>query len=125
MCRVKEGQSLLAAGDDRGVQLLTGGLDAFGTLGATWPLAQLKKVFRSLGIPVPYPWRGGRPAYGADLSPREEEVAELVGRGYTNREIARSLCLSVRTVEDHVSSVLRKRGVRSRGALRAHSVKNP
>lgn len=42
------------------------------------------------------------------LTPREREVMRLIARGYTYREVARELVLSVKTVETHVSAVLRK-----------------
>jgi DNA-binding NarL/FixJ family response regulator len=46
-------------------------------------------------------------------------VALLVARGLSNRDIAAALFVSPRTVEHHVSSVLRKRGLRSRTQLAA------
>ena len=46
----------------------------------------------------------GRPT----LSPRELEVLELVAAGLTNEAIAERLCLSVRTVERHLSNVYAK-----------------
>jgi DNA-binding CsgD family transcriptional regulator len=42
------------------------------------------------------------------LTPREAEVLALVSRGYTNREIAQSLVISVKTASVHVSHILRK-----------------
>ena len=42
------------------------------------------------------------------LTPREAEVLALVARGYTNREIAAALVISVRTAGVHVSHILRK-----------------
>lgn len=42
------------------------------------------------------------------LSPREQEVMKLIARGYTYREAASALFISDRTIETHVSSVLRK-----------------
>jgi DNA-binding NarL/FixJ family response regulator len=42
------------------------------------------------------------------LTPREREVMRLIARGYTYREVANELVLSVKTVETHVSAVLRK-----------------
>ena len=51
------------------------------------------------------------------LSPREREVMRLIARGYTYKEIARRLSLSVKTVESHVSAVLRKLQLSSRHEL--------
>jgi predicted ATPase/DNA-binding SARP family transcriptional activator/DNA-binding CsgD family transcriptional regulator len=51
------------------------------------------------------------------LTPREREVAELVARGLTNRQIASDLYLSERTIENHVSKILRKLGLASRAQV--------
>ncbi|HEX7067594.1 MAG TPA: response regulator transcription factor [Candidatus Limnocylindria bacterium] len=51
---------------------------------------------------------------GGLLSAREQEVLRLLAEGMTDREIASALAISPRTVESHVSSVLRKLGVRNR-----------
>ena len=51
------------------------------------------------------------------LSPREREVMRLIARGYTYREVAKDLVLSVKTVETHVSSVLRKLQLSNRHEL--------
>ncbi len=51
------------------------------------------------------------------LSPREREVLRLIARGYTYKEIARELFISVKTVESHVSSVLRKLQLSTRHQL--------
>jgi DNA-binding NarL/FixJ family response regulator len=51
------------------------------------------------------------------LSPREREVMRLIARGYTYREVARDLVLSVKTVETHVSAVLRKLQLSNRHEL--------
>jgi DNA-binding CsgD family transcriptional regulator len=48
------------------------------------------------------------------LTAREREVAELVARALPNREVARALVLSERTVESHVRSILAKTGLKSR-----------
>jgi DNA-binding NarL/FixJ family response regulator len=51
------------------------------------------------------------------LTPREREVLRLLARGYTYKEIARRLEVSIKTVETHVSSVLRKLQLSSRHEL--------
>jgi len=63
---------------------------------------------------------GGRPSFDPELdqlTPREREVLRLIARGYTYREIARELYISVKTVESHVSSVLRKLQLSTRHQL--------
>ena len=62
--------------------------------------------------------RGPRPSTrenAASLTAREMDVLELVVSGLRNAEIAARLFLSVKTVDHHVSAILRKLGVRSRG----------
>lgn len=59
------------------------------------------------------------PQRDAVLTSQETRVALHVARGMTNREVAAALFLSPRTVEHHVTSVLRKRGLRSRVELAA------
>jgi DNA-binding CsgD family transcriptional regulator len=56
----------------------------------------------------------------ADLTPREREVALLVARGCTNRQVARTLFISERTAEKHAANVMRKLAVPSRAALAAN-----
>jgi len=48
------------------------------------------------------------------LTKREGEVLELIGRGLSNKEIARELCLSLSTIKHHVHNVLSKLGLSSR-----------
>lgn len=52
-----------------------------------------------------------------ELTPREREVLQLIARGYMYKEIAARLHLSVKTVESHVSSVLRKLQLSTRHEL--------
>jgi DNA-binding NarL/FixJ family response regulator len=51
------------------------------------------------------------------LSTREREVALLAARGVANRDIADRLCISVRTVGNHLSSVYAKLGIGGRAEL--------
>jgi DNA-binding NarL/FixJ family response regulator len=53
------------------------------------------------------------------LSPRELEVAALVGYGYTNREIAQHLVIAEGTVATHMLHILAKLGLRSRAQVGA------
>lgn len=66
-------------------------------------------------------FRAGEPLGGDpeldNLTPREREVLQLIARGYRYKEIAARLHLSVKTVEAHVSSVLRKLQLTSRHEL--------
>ena len=52
-----------------------------------------------------------------DLSPREREIAELLFRGFANKEIAQKLSISYGTVKNHVYSLYAKLGIRSRFEL--------
>jgi DNA-binding NarL/FixJ family response regulator len=51
------------------------------------------------------------------LSDREREVLQLIARGYTYREVGEELFISIKTVESHVSSVLRKLQLSNRNEL--------
>ena len=51
------------------------------------------------------------------LTVREKEVLRLIARGYTYKEVAKSLSISVKTVETHVSAVLRKLQLSNRHQL--------
>ncbi len=59
-----------------------------------------------------------------ELTPREREVLQLIARGYMYKEIAARLSLSVKTVESHVSSVLRKLQLSSRHELTRWATQN-
>ena len=65
---------------------------------------ELLKEGRSISCPVP-------------LSPRQKEILQSVVRSLSNKEIASRLNISVRTVKFHISTLLEKFGVDSRGAL--------
>jgi non-specific serine/threonine protein kinase len=50
----------------------------------------------------------------APLTPRERQVADLIGQGLTSRQIAAKLVVSQRTAESHTENILRKLGMTSR-----------
>ena len=63
--------------------------------------------------------RARLPAGDSLLSPRELEVARLVGRGLTNKQIGQTLYVSERTAENHVQHILTKLGLRNRSQIAA------
>lgn len=60
------------------------------------------------------------PAPATPLTPREREVAWLLARGATNREIAETLFISKNTVKTHVSNILEKLDIQSRRQVAAY-----
>jgi DNA-binding NarL/FixJ family response regulator len=57
---------------------------------------------------------GSAPRPGATVSERESEVVRLIACGYSNKEIASRLALSVKTVEAHKANAMRKLGLNGR-----------
>ncbi|NUS06331.1 MAG: AAA family ATPase [Nonomuraea sp.] len=108
---------LLTAGDERGASVLEAALEAYGGLGAGWDLDRAVQLSRRWGLPAPARHRGGPRGYGSALSPREDAVARLAATGLTNKEIAKELFLSAKTVDKHLGSAMRKLGLRSRAGL--------
>jgi DNA-binding NarL/FixJ family response regulator len=62
------------------------------------------------------------PARPAGLSPRQAQVLRLIADGKTNREIAETLVLSLRTVERHVEDLYAKIGARNRAEATAFAL---
>jgi DNA-binding NarL/FixJ family response regulator len=62
------------------------------------------------------PTPGTHPALRT-LTARERQVAALLAAGYTNRQIAESLVITVATVKDHVHRILAKTGLAGRAAV--------
>ena len=91
-------------------------------LGAAPAARVVRQKLRTLGASVP---RGRRPstrANPAELTARELDVLRLVAAGKRNAEIADDLVLSTRTIDHHVSAILRKLGVRTRGEATAAAI---
>lgn len=94
-------------------------LESFRTLGAAPGFDQARSLLRRLGVRTV-----GGPRVKAGLSRREQEVARLVGLGLSNDQIAAQLFLSVRTVEHHVTSILRKLPASSRAEVAAYAARH-
>jgi two-component system, NarL family, nitrate/nitrite response regulator NarL len=84
-------------------------LCALAATGGEWVIDT--RAARKLGAPLVLRARRAPPA---GLSARERQVAALVLRGKSNKEIARVLKIGLGTVKDHVHRVLGKTGNRSR-----------
>jgi DNA-binding NarL/FixJ family response regulator len=72
------------------------------------------RLVESIAQPAGAEPRGG-------LTPREEEVLDLIRRGLPNKRIARELAISEKTVKAHVSHVLEKLGVTDRTQAALHA----
>jgi ATP/maltotriose-dependent transcriptional regulator MalT len=70
-------------------------------------------------VPLPNAPSGSGDGDRASLSPRESDVAVLVARGLTNRQIADELVISVGTCDRHVSNILDKLGLATRAQIGA------
>jgi DNA-binding CsgD family transcriptional regulator len=95
-------------------------------------LEQAHEIFTGLGallwvkkVEVELKRVSGRRDSGSGLTPTEQQVAELVVAGRSNREVAAKLFMSVRTVETNLTNIYRKLDVNSRAELvgRLHSEK--
>jgi DNA-binding NarL/FixJ family response regulator len=57
------------------------------------------------------------------LTPREDEVIKLIAEGYSSKEIADALTISLKTVERHRSNILGKLGMRDRTDLTRYAIR--
>ena len=113
-CRLDAALALLDSPDEDELREAVRRLDELGAK-ATAGLARQK--LRHLGArSVPAGPRRATRAHPLGLTPREREVLELIGKRRTNAQIARTLFISPKTVDHHVSAVLAKLGVHTREA---------
>lgn len=61
---------------------------------------------------------------GDTLTMRERGIVKLIAEGYKNKEIAQSLCISVKTVEKHRANLMKKLNMHSVSALTAYAIEN-
>jgi DNA-binding CsgD family transcriptional regulator len=86
-------------------------------LGARPAAALIRRRLSSLGVRgVPRGPRAARRAHPFDLTAREQEVLASLALGLSNREVGARLFVSPKTVDHHISAILAKLGVTSRGA---------
>lgn len=67
---------------------------------------------------------GGKDESGPRLTPREREVIQLLAEGHRNKKIAQRLGISVKTVETHRTTLMRKIGVKSIVEVVRYAVRN-
>jgi DNA-binding CsgD family transcriptional regulator/tetratricopeptide (TPR) repeat protein len=124
--RIDLGRALASADRSAAIEAYSVAIERAEQMGATTEARLLAQALRQLGVRA---WRrpstrrvvagaaeGDRPSL-AGLSLREREIADLIGRGDTNVEIAEALVISPKTVERHVTNVFAKLGLRNRAEL--------
>ena len=68
-------------------------------------------------------WGDIRPVNASNgLTSREREVLQLIAEGYTNKEIAEILCLSVKTIQSHRTNLMNKLDLHDRGDLIKYAI---
>ncbi len=113
-CPYAAGLAQLDSDDERDVRAA---LDRFDRLGARAVSSKARERLRQLGASVvPVGPRRSTRTDALGLTRRERQVLELIREGQSNAEIARTLFISPKTAEHHVSSLLTKLDVESRGA---------
>ena len=64
----------------------------------------------------------GQEQLADELSPREREVLQLIAEGYTNKQIAEILCISIKTVQAHRSNLMSKLDLHDRAELIKYAI---
>jgi DNA-binding NarL/FixJ family response regulator len=113
----------VTSGTDRDVAVREAvvALSTFEQLGASRDADSVAAMLRRLGVRAARPAPKGLPL----LTRREWDVLGLLGEGLSNPAISQRLYVSRRTVEHHVSSVLRKLGLNSRAEAAAYAARIP
>ena len=128
-CRWRKAEALVAIGASRteaGVPLRKAYAVA-ARLGARPLLREIEMLAQRARLDLAPPSAPSVAPRPLGLTSREEEVLSLLARGYTDREIAATLVISVKTASVHVSHILRKLGAPNRreAAAIAHRIAPP
>ena len=116
--RLRQAQALASLGGRRHRQIATLVTTALATADASGMqglATELRALAERAGVPV----GGGDPQPLPELTDRERGVLRLFAAGRTNRQIAEELFISNKTASTHVSNILLKLGVASRGEAAA------
>jgi DNA-binding CsgD family transcriptional regulator len=117
-------EAALALVDSDSAELLRQAFGELQQLGAPAAAAALARRLREQGVrDLPRGPRASTQTNPAGLTSRELEVLELVAEGLRNAEIAERLVVSPRTVDHHVSTILRKLDVRTRAQAGAEAAR--
>ena len=120
-CHANAAMALLDSPDETA---LREGLRRLDAMGAAAVARLARQKLRRLGVrSVPVGPRRATRADPLGVTPRERQVLELLCAGRTNAAIARELFISAKTVDHHVSAVLAKLGVTSRGSAAAAALR--
>ena len=120
-CPYESALALADADEDMPLRQALEALQSLGARPAASIVARRLRVRGAKGVT-----RGPRPGTQrnpAGLTTREVEVLELMAQGLRNAEIAERLVVSVKTVDHHVSAILRKLGVQTRGHAGAEALR--
>ncbi|MEY9856977.1 DNA-binding CsgD family transcriptional regulator [Catenulispora sp. GAS73] len=118
LAREQKACCLLKAGEsEAALSQWTEAAQGLAVLGAEKDADRVATTLQEHGGKKPGRRKAGRRGYGNELSPREQEVVELLLSGLTNREIAIALSRSPKTVAAQLNSAMRKHGVTTRTAL--------
>jgi DNA-binding NarL/FixJ family response regulator len=112
--RIDLGTALAARDRERARRVLEFVAERAAEAGALTEQQVAEQRLRALGVRT---WRRGAATRG--LTDREREIVRLIANGASNPEIAQRLFLSRKTVERHVSNLLKKVGARNRAELAA------
>ncbi len=119
-CTYEAARALAESQDEDG---LRESLATFEELGAQPAAQAVRQSLRALGASVPRGPRASTQENPASLTPRELEVLRLLAEGLRNAEIAERIVVSRRTVDHHVSAILRKLDARTRGEAVAEAAR--